>query len=135
MKLPPGTTSLSPRLPMSPRKGKYSNTRFYRTPAGEIVGEDYPGPKVKAFDSKRELKRWQVLAAMEKAGRISGLRTQVRFDLHALGGEKICIYRADFVYIEAGQRVVEDCKGAKTRAYLQKRKWMKAEHGIEIRET
>jgi hypothetical protein len=119
---------------MQPRR-KYNARPVYVSDAGDIVGADHPGPKTKMFDSQSEYRRWQELIALQQVGKISGLRRQVRFDLHALGGEKLTIYRADYVYVEAGQRVVEDRKGRRTAAYLLRRKWMKAEYGIEIRET
>lgn len=87
------------------------------------------------WDSKRERARWLVLWARKCAGQIADLRRQVRFDLHAQGGQKVCSYVADFVYTEGGRQVVEDVKGMKTPMYKLKRKWMAAEHGIEILET
>lgn len=44
-------------------------------------------------------------------------------------------YRADFVYVENGERVVEDVKGRITAMYRLKRAWLLAEYGIRIRET
>ena len=100
----------------------------------------YKNQKIEAngvtFDSKGEYRRWLELFAMQAAGRISELQRQVRFDLHSLGGAKICSYVADFVYIENGRRIVEDYKSeftAKMPMFKIKAKWMKAEHGIEIR--
>ncbi len=114
---------------------KYRNKPVYVTLDGTIVGGDHPGPKTKMFDSQREYRRWCELIAMQKAGRISGLRRQVPFVLHAKGGAAICRYVADYVYVEAGCRVVEDCKGKRTATYRMKKKWMKSEHGVDIRET
>lgn len=89
------------------------------------------------FDSKGEAMRYLELKAMEEAGLIHELRLQVRFPLviHGDYGSVEREYRADFVYVEDGIRVVEDFKGHKTREYLLKRDLMKALHGIEIRET
>lgn len=86
------------------------------------------------FDSKREAKRWSELLLLEMAGRIANLRRQIRFRLNVLGVE-VCQYVADFVYIEAGQMIVEDVKGFRTPVYRLKAKLMKAIHGIEIREV
>jgi hypothetical protein len=47
----------------------------------------------------------------------------------------VCTYRADFTYLEDGRLVVEDAKGWRTEMYLLKRKWLKAEYGIEVREV
>jgi hypothetical protein len=122
---------------MSPRpsKPKYRNKPVYATPEGLMVGSDHPGPKEKMFDSQREYRRWCVLIDRQKAGEISGLRRQVSFLLRAEGGAVVCRYKADLVYVERGQRVVEDVKGKITAMYKLKRKWMKAQYGIEILET
>lgn len=88
------------------------------------------------FDSKKEAARWVQLVALQRAGKIAGLRRQVRFPIR-VNGEIVCRYVADFVYIEAGQRVVEDVKSSFTRmnpVYRLKKKMMAA-IGVEIRET
>jgi heat shock protein HspQ len=82
------------------------------------------------FDSKREAMRYAELKLLEKAGKIQNLRRQVSYHLVIE-----TTYVADFVYIENNQLVVEDSKGHRTREYLQKRKAMRKQHGIEIRET
>ena len=87
------------------------------------------------FDSAWEADRWQMLLKRFRAGKISGLSRQVSFKLRSATGKVICRYRADFVYIERGVRVVEDAKGHLTAMYKQKRKWMFADYGIKIRET
>jgi hypothetical protein len=81
------------------------------------------------FMSKREGYRYLELSLLQRHGRISDLKLQVKFILHA--GIK---YIADFVYMENGQLVVEDCKGVRTAVYRLKKKLMKAE-GYDIRET
>lgn len=93
-----------------------------------------------AFDSKREARRWQELQLLEKAGEIRHLERQMRFPLHAArSGEQIGCYVADHTYEERSsggwQMVVEDSKGVRTELYKWKRRHMKAEHGIEIREV
>jgi hypothetical protein len=82
------------------------------------------------FPSKKEAKRYLELKILEKAGRISELRLQVRYKLVI-----DTVYVADFVYREKGEEIVEDVKGHKTRVYLQKKRLMKKQHGIEIKET
>ena len=93
--------------------------------------------KVEGFDSKGERDRYNDLALLQRAGKISDLQKQVRFDfIH--NGIKICSYVADFTYVENGQKVTEDWKSKITRknpTYIIKRKMMKAFYGIEIRET
>lgn len=92
------------------------------------------------FDSKKEAKRYKELLLLEKAGAIQDLHTQVKYVLipsQRINGkvvERECAYKADFVYTENGQTVVEDTKGFKTKEYIIKRKLMLKEHGIRIRE-
>ena len=86
------------------------------------------------FDSKREARRWSELKLLQKARLISDLERQVKYDI-SVNDTFICSYRADFTYTVGKAFVCEDSKGAKTRAYILKRKLMKAVHGITIRET
>lgn len=92
------------------------------------------------FDSKKEAKRYYELRLLEKAGEITNLRMQVKFVLipsQKIDGkvvERECAYKADFVYQENGQTVVEDTKGFKTKDYIIKRKMMLYIHGIRIKE-
>ena len=89
-------------------------------------------------DSKREATRWEELCLLQRAGKISDLERQVRFELIPSQYEEVytgeiyqrgerkgepkmkrvcleqsCEYIADFVYIDndTGQKVVEDTKG------------------------
>lgn len=93
------------------------------------------------FDSKKELKRFQELKLLEKAGEINDLRRQVKYVLipsQRRDGkvvERECSYWADFVYEENGQTVVEDVKGFSTADYKIKRKMMLLFHNIQIREV
>lgn len=102
---------------------KYGNVRV------NICGE--------RFDSKREAARWKELQIMARAGEISDLRRQVRFELiPKQDGERAVSYVADFVYRDkGGNEIVEDAKGARTREYIIKRKLMLWRHGIRIREV
>jgi hypothetical protein len=52
-----------------------------------------------------------------------------------VGGETICRYVADFVYVRDEKRIVEDVKGLKTAVYKLKKRLMKAVHKIEIQEV
>lgn len=84
------------------------------------------------FDSKAELTRWLELKQLEASGKISGLdrtRKVCTFELHGLDGTVACRYVADYVYVEEGQSIVEDCKGMKTPVYRLKRKLFLAEYG------
>lgn len=91
------------------------------------------------FPSKREANRWDELRLLLRAGQIRHLRRQVRYDLKADGGAKVARYDADFVYEEKTAAgwvpVVEDCKGVRTQVYQIKKRWLRAQYGIEIRET
>lgn len=88
----------------------------------------------RTFDSKKEATRYIALRGDQHAGRISGLRLQMRFPLR-VNGDLVCRYVADFVYVRDGKRIVEDVKGVRTSTYLIKRSLMKAVLGIEIMET
>lgn len=110
-------------------------------------GNKYRNKKIEwggmTFDSKKEWKRYCELKILEKAGAISGLQTQVAFEL--IPSLTICgktmrriLYIADFLYTENGQPVVEDVKSGFTAAlpvYQIKKRLMKMRHDIEIREV
>lgn len=105
-----------------------------------------------SFDSKKEYNRWTALQLLQKSGKITGLRRQVKYVLIPAqygpgktgprGGvkrgpflERECSYIADFVYEKDGQTVVEDVKGVRTKDYIIKRKLMLERYGIRIFET
>ena len=85
------------------------------------------------FASKREASRYLVLRGMEKAGQIEYLQRQWPFNLR-VNNTKVGTYVADFVYYRNGGRVIEDCKGYRTREYKLKKRIMAA-MGYEIVET
>lgn len=95
------------------------------------------------FDSKKEARRYSELLLLERAGAIHNLQTQVKYVLipsqrDPVTGkviERECAYKADFVYTENGETVVEDTKGFRTKDYIIKRKLMLKVHGIRIREV
>lgn len=109
------------------------------------------------FDSKKEAKRYSELRLLEKAGQITNLQRQFKFELiptqreestevYKAGPqkglpkpgaviEKPTFYIADFVYMENGKKVVEDAKGYKTPEYKIKKKLLLWVHGIRIRES
>ena len=86
------------------------------------------------FDSKKEEKRYTELLILQRAGKISNLELQPRYDM-ILNGVEICYYQADFRYQEGLKLIVEDVKGFKTPMYNLKKKMMRAFHAIEIFET
>lgn len=77
------------------------------------------------FDSQKEMRRWLELNILQRGGQISGLERQVSLPIVIDGspllmksdryknGRKVT-YRADFVYFENGQRIIEDTKGVMT---------------------
>lgn len=93
------------------------------------------------FDSQKEYRRFCELRLLERAGKVTDLQRQVKFELipsQRIGGrvvERACTYIADFVYTENGKKVVEDTKGFKTPEYRIKKKIMLWVHGIQIKET
>jgi hypothetical protein len=107
------------------------------------------------FDSKKEADRYCELLFLQRAGLISNLELQKKFELipaqyeyferygkqgQRLKDGKKCLensitYVADFVYTENGKTVVEDTKGMKTKEYIIKRKLMLYIHGIRIKEV
>lgn len=95
------------------------------------------------FDSRKEAKRYQELAFLEKVGVIKNLSRQVKFvlipsqrDENGKVIERECSYKADFEYTtEDGKTVVEDVKGFKTKEYIIKRKLLLWRYGIKIREV
>lgn len=122
------------RLPGSPaveakgkgkkkKRPKYNNTKVIN--------------KFGTFDSDHEWQRFQKLWYMQRAGLISDLRRQVKYELVPgvkLEGEKrkkpALRYFADFVYLDQfGREVIEDAKSKATRRtkdYRQKKHLMKA---------
>lgn len=92
------------------------------------------------FDSKKEGARYQELKLMEKAGAITCLALQPRYDLLPTvkwNGQTLRkrSYVADFRYIENGKIVVEDVKGFRTPMYKLKRHiFVFMYHDIDFRE-
>ena len=121
----------------------------------------YGNPKVTVdgiqFDSKREAARYQELRILERAGVISFLQRQAKFQLipnqyapsdetYTKGPRKgqrkpgkllehECSYIADFCYIRNGETGVEDAKGYRTEVYKIKKKLMLERYRIQIREV
>ena len=117
---------------------KYHNRKTSRIIDGEVV----------QFDSEHEARRWDELVLLQKAGKITDLKRQVRYklipaqrDLQGHVIEKACDYVADFSYYEKQDgmkhpvHVVEDAKGVRTPDYVIKRKLMLQKYGVRIREV
>ena len=107
------------------------------------------------FDSRKEMRRYQELSLLERAGHITNLQRQVKYVLipsqykvyerYGKNGQRLkdkkqllereCSYIADFVYEINGNVIVEDTKGMKTKDYIIKRKLMLYIHGIRVKEV
>lgn len=113
------------------------------------------------YASKHEATRAWELKMLEKAGKISNLREQVKYVLvpaiwkeiprtgkngKPIKPKRVCAQRelsyiADFVYIDnaTGEFVVEDAKGYKGgatyRIFVNKKKQMREKYGIEVKEV
>ena len=112
-------------------KSKYGNRKL-KAPDGQV------------FDSVKEFHRWGVLRLLERAGKISDLKRQVKYVLIPAQRdesgkllEREMSYVADFQYIDngLGMVVVEDVKGYKTEVYRLKKKLLLWVHGIRIKEV
>ena len=109
------------------------------------------------FDSQKEARRYAELKLLERAGKITELKRQVRYELipsqrdtstevYTRGEkkgqfkpgkviEKPCYYVADFEYIQYGIKVVEDTKGVRTKDFVIKRNLMLKVHGVRVKEV
>ncbi len=136
--------------PSSPAAdGPQKASKYHNSPTERVT----PSGAVLHFDSQKEARRYDHLAALERAGQIRDLRLQVDFTLQeaytdAEGRRVRAIrYRADFTYVLKketigeytflDQLVVEDVKSRATRTkeYLLKRKMLKDKLGIDITEV
>ncbi len=127
-------SNVRPKIPKSGKTPKYFNKKVV-----------YKG---ESFDSIKEMNRYAELELMEKAGTISDLRRQVKFNLlPAQYKDGKCVersldYIADFAYMihdyPHDRLIVEDVKGYRNpqspayAKYVIKRKLMLYRHGIQI---
>lgn len=102
----------------------------------------YRNVKTNGYSSRKESKHATDLKLLQRAGLISDLREQVKYELipnqkdkDGKVIERACSYIADFVYTENGNTVVVDTKGMRTTEYIIKRKLMLYVHGIRIKEV
>lgn len=108
------------------------STQQYRQLTGSSSFNKYGAKKTavgdKVYDSKKEARRATVLKRWQDIGLITGLKEQVRFVLQEgytnNKGKKIrpIEYVADFMYVQDGRQIVEDCKGMRTDVYKLKKK-------------
>lgn len=135
-------------------------SKYHNSPTERIT----PSGAVLHFDSQKEARRYDHLAALEKAGQIRDLRLQVDFTLQEAytdtegHRERAIRYRADFTYRRAVKRTVQDgpehsvvhfrtetdwvlvvedvkSRATRTKEYLLKRKMLKDKLGIDITEV
>ena len=85
------------------------------------------------FHSTKEANRYLDLLLLIKSGEISDLELQVSYPIF-INDKKVFKYIADFVYLENGNKIVEDVKGYKTAIYRIKKKCVEAYYNIKIRE-
>jgi hypothetical protein len=85
------------------------------------------------FDSKAEGNRYLVLKDKLTHNEISNLEMQPMFPVH-INGKQVCKYFADFKYIQKGETIIEDVKGARTAIYRLKKKMVEAQYNIRITE-
>lgn len=103
-----------------------------------IKTNKYGNKKVKdgneTFDSVFEYNRWCELKLLEKAGKISNLQRQVKYELipKSKWGRSIN-YIADFVYEENGVLTVEDTKGVLTDVFKLKARLFEERYGFSIK--
>lgn len=124
----------------------YLNKETYEKLVGksiDIKTNKYHNNKIEydgiLFDSKKEMSYWIKFKLMEKSGKISDLKRQVKFILqpsYEFNGKTIrqISYIADFTYIQDKQMHIIDAKGVKTEVYKLKKKMFEYKYGIEIEE-
>lgn len=125
------------------------NSKYYNVKTRALDGT--------VFDSHKEARRWDELLLLQRAGKITDLQRQVRYELipaqyetyerYGKDGRRLkdgvrllerkVDYVADFVYTiaDTGENIVEDTKGIRTPEYIIKRKLMLAVHSIRIKEV
>ena len=138
-------------LPCHADAGPGKPAKYHNKPTERVT----PSGAVLRFDSQKEARRYDELAALERAGQIRELRMQVDFTLQEAytDGEghrvRAIRYRADFTYEKVRGDpwteyngsfwvlVVEDVKSRATRTkeYIMKRKLMKERFNIDIQEV
>lgn len=82
------------------------------------------------FHSRAEAGRYLILKNLQSVNFIQSLTLQPKFALFSSSGKKICTYIADFQYFDNKKMkwIVEDVKGVRTREYITKSKWFKADY-------
>lgn len=129
------------------KTGARKRPRENKTHAQKVTIQTYDGRRM-TFASGREARRYKELEVLQRAGEITDLRVQQRFELvprqrHPGGKKEQSVdYVADFVYRDSdGALHVEDAKGLRDpgnaiyRIFVIKRKLMLWVHGITVEEV
>lgn len=110
----------SPRGEQKKKPNKHHNCKVYVFEDGfvsETKDVEQHGNIVAQYDSKKEFMRHKELLLLQRAGKISELKTQVPMvvaeEFTDKDGKKhrAIVYRADFTYTRDGKEIVEDVKG------------------------
>ena len=148
-----------PAPPAAPPQDPAKGTKYHNTPTERVTASG----AVLHFDSQKEARRFDVLAARQARGQIRDLRLQVDFTLQEAftdtEGKRVRAirYKADFTYYQPPNRqlygshapyyaeqsgvpwefVVEDVKSKATRTakYAMKKKMLKDRFGYDITEV
>lgn len=140
----------------APPQDQPKGTKYHNTPTERVT----PTGAVLHFDSQKEARRYDALAARLQAGQIRDLRLQVDFTLQEAftdtEGKRVRAirYKADFTYwerdtaeesvaasngwpCESWRYVVEDVKSkaTQTQKYAMKKKMLKDRFGYDITEV
>ena len=145
-----------PAPPAAPPQDPAKGTKYHNTPTERVTASG----AVLHFDSQKEARRFDVLAARQARGQIRDLRLQVDFTLQEAYTDtegcrvRAIRYKADFTYYRPPENgshaaywadqtgipwvlVVEDVKSraTKTQKYAIKKKLLKERFGLDITEV
>lgn len=134
-------TKLIQEMGKTDSSNKYWNIRVYVQEKGITVEKPDPalGKTLAVFDSLKEYARFQELKMLQRVGKVSEVERQVKLviqEAFTYRDEHISeiFYRADFIYMKDGRKVVEDVKGfdVETQTYRTtadfKLKWKLLKH-------
>lgn len=120
-------------------------TKEYREYIGKKKRSKYNNRKTQidgiTFDSEKEALRYTELKMLEKAGKITELERQKRFDLQPAfyyqgHKQRAIFYVCDFFYRQGDKYIIEDVKSpiTKNNAVYKLKKKMMLYRGYEIKE-
>jgi hypothetical protein len=121
-----------------------AHRRRFKAPSGSPSGSGGTprAPKYRAvptvqdgirFDSKSEAQHYARLKLLEAAGLISDLRCHQRWPL-VVNGVDCGAYESDYDYLQDGQHMIVDLKGAITDLYAFKKRVFEAVYPFRITE-